>query len=80
MARNVRLLDDVRAERRPVGARVHGVGGQRRRVHLTDPLVQQREAVLELVVAQCHGIEADGVHLQCYRVDLAVVVIGSTVA
>ena len=54
------LLDHVRQEGRLAGRLVDRVGGERREAELADPQREQRQAVVELVVAQ-----RDGVVLRC---------------
>ena len=63
--------DRVRAEPRHLRAGVHGIGGEHGRVHLRDPVVEEFEAVVELVVAEGDGVVAERVHLRGHRVDRA---------
>ena len=62
-------LDDVRREDRPLGDRVDRVGAEEREVELGLERPQQRDAVVELVVAERRGVVADEVHRPRHRVD-----------
>ncbi len=71
LALHLHRLDHERLVGRDAGLRVHRVGAQHRRLHLLDPLRQQRQPVVELVVAEGHGVVPDGVHRLGHRVRLA---------
>ncbi len=62
------LLDDVRREGRLAVLGAHRVGRQGREAELPDPQVQQRQAVVELVVAEHDRVVAQHVHRLGHRV------------
>lgn len=67
----VDLLDHVRHERRPPGLHVDRVGRQGGEAQLPDPQGEQRQPVVELVVAEGDRVVVDDVHRPRHRVLLA---------
>jgi hypothetical protein len=57
---------------REPGRRVHRVGAEQRKVELAGEGLEQGDAVVELVVAQCRGVVADVVHDRRHGVHMAV--------
>jgi hypothetical protein len=65
-------LDHVGREGRAPGAGIQRVGAEQRKVELIGKSAQQRDPVVELVIAQSGGVVADVVHGRSHRMHIGV--------